>query len=157
MHAQRHTQLPCAAGRDSPNFRSDSLGHSSTGHLGQSQASGPVSQYSGPGTSQNGVRGFQEDEQAEDLVSDVHLRAQSASQAAVVAGQEQQQKVIAPALSLCICHKEGYMYLHGIVPVVSAWHCASVYKQCIVLLLLHYMLVPDGSEALGARHACLVR
>lgn len=39
------------------------------------------------------MREAQDDGQAEDLVSDVHLRAQSASQAAVAAGLDQQQKV----------------------------------------------------------------
>lgn len=36
----------------------------------------------------------QEDGQAEDLVSDVQSRAREASQSAVIAGQEQQQKVL---------------------------------------------------------------
>ena len=80
-------------GRDSPDFRSESIGHSNPDHQGHSQASGLVSQYHGPGYSQNSIRESQDDGQAEDLVSDVHLRAQNASQAAVAAGQEQQQKV----------------------------------------------------------------
>ena len=58
-----------------------------------------MSQYSGPGRSQNSMRESQDDGQAEDLVSDVHLRAQTASQAAVAAGQEQQQKVSCPNTS----------------------------------------------------------
>ena len=63
---------------------------------------------------------IQEDGQAEDFVSDVHLRAQSASQAAVVAGQEQQQMVIPPALLICFWHKQCSMYLYCIVPVFPA-------------------------------------
>lgn len=80
----------CAAGRDSPDFRSEST---SPEHQGHSQASGLLSQNNGHGYSQNGMRESQDNGQAEDLVSDVHLRAQSASQAAVAAGLDQQQKV----------------------------------------------------------------
>lgn len=80
----------CIAGRDSPDFRSESI---SPDHQGHAQASGLVSHHNGLGYSQNGMRESQDDGQAEDLVSDVHLRAQSASQAAVAAGLDQQQKV----------------------------------------------------------------
>lgn len=80
----------CIAGRDSPDLRSEST---SPEHQGRSQASGLVSQSNGPGYSQNGLRESQDDGQAEDLVSDVHARAQSTLQAAVAAGLDQQQKV----------------------------------------------------------------
>ena len=74
------------AGRDSPDLRSDSMGRSSP----DPHALAPASQPTGPSRSQDGL---EDDGQAEDLVSDVQLRAQSASLAAVAAGQEQQLKV----------------------------------------------------------------
>lgn len=71
------------------------MGRSSPDH----QGSGPVYQSSGPGRSSDGIGEGLDDGQAEDLVSDGHQRAQSASQAAVAAGQEQQQKVTASLAS----------------------------------------------------------
>ena len=64
------------------------------------------------------MRGSQDDGQAEDLVSDVHLRAQNASQAAVAAGEEQQQKVGCPKPSTSACHKR----LHVITSTVCTQH-----------------------------------
>ena len=127
----RHSCLPCFVGRDSPDFRSDSIGHSSPGHQGPSQASGSVSQYNASG--QNGVRESQDDGQAEDLVSDVHLRAQAASQAAVVAGQEQQQKVPAHSPVLFLCQKS----CHVSYKCVRAVYCpiAESYMQSRILSL----------------------
>ena len=72
-------------------FRADSPAQSS-GQNGQN----PHSHHRGisdtTGYSQD-LGGEEDDGQAEDLVSDVHQQAQQASQSAVLAGQEQQQKV----------------------------------------------------------------
>lgn len=82
------TLRPLPAGRDSPGFRSASPGHSSAQDQSYHQS---VSEA--PGMSQD-LGEDQEDGQAEDLVSDVQSRAREASQSAVIAGQEQQQKVL---------------------------------------------------------------
>lgn len=74
-------------GRDSPALPSDSPSHSS----GQGQS---YHQSGSEAPSQSRHSGQAPDDgQAEDLVSDVQSRAQEASQSAVIAGQEQQQKV----------------------------------------------------------------
>ncbi len=81
-------------GRDSPAFPSDTPSHSS----GQGQS---YHQSVSEAPSQSRDSGQAPDDgQAEDLVSDVQSRAQDASQSAVIAGQEQQQKVLhCPLLS----------------------------------------------------------
>ena len=79
---------PLPAGRDSPGFRSASPGHSSAQDQSYHQSASEA-----PGMSQD-LGENQEDGQAEDLVSDVQSRAREASQSAVIAGQEQQQKVL---------------------------------------------------------------
>ena len=81
-------------------FRSDSPAQSS-GQNPHSHQRG-LSDTTGYSQSQ-GLSGEEDDGQAEDLVSDVHQQAQQASQSAVLAGQEQQQKVITliPLQALC--------------------------------------------------------
>jgi len=86
-------------------LRSESLGQSSaqdnSGSFGHTSAQHQSHQHSpsqAPNPNQD-LGETQDDGQAEDLVSDVHLRAQQASQAAVVAGQEQQQNVLSCTLS----------------------------------------------------------
>ncbi len=77
-----------SVGRDSPAFPSDSPSHSSA--QGQSYHQ---SVSEAPSQSQDSGQA-PDDGQAEDLVSDVQSRAREASQSAVIAGQEQQQKVL---------------------------------------------------------------
>ena len=75
-------------GRDSPAFPSDSPSHSSAqGQSYHQSVSEAPSQTRDSGQAPD-------DGQAEDLVSDVQSRAREASQLAVIAGQEQQQKVL---------------------------------------------------------------
>ncbi len=83
-----------SAGRDSPAFPSDSPSHSSAqGQSYHQSVSEAPSQSRDSGQAPD-------DGQAEDLVSDVQSRAREASQSAVIAGQEQQQKVLhCPLLS----------------------------------------------------------
>jgi hypothetical protein len=77
-----------SVGRDSPAFPSDSPTHSSAqGQSYHQSVSEAPSQSRDSGQAPD-------DGQAEDLVSDVQSRAQEASQSAVNAGQEQQQKVL---------------------------------------------------------------
>ena len=61
-----------------------------------------------PGRSQD-LGELQDDGQAEDLVSDGHLRAQQASQAAVLAGAEQQHKVA--CIGHCTCMVTSMVWL----------------------------------------------
>ena len=105
------------------------MGRSSPDIQGQDHANGPVSQSSGHGHSQDRLGQVQEDGAAEDLVSDVHQRAQSASQAAVAAGQEQQQKV--HALPTCFSLSHSYIVLcsplpHSPLPLSAGFPCPFV-------------------------------
>ncbi len=107
----RHLSGPMSAGRDSPAFPSDSPSHSSAqGQSYHQSISEAPSQSRDSGQAP-------EDGQAEDLVSDVQSRAREASQSAVIAGQEQQQKVLHrrllshhPAPS-CTCHIASRTFL----------------------------------------------
>ncbi|DBA77736.1 TPA: hypothetical protein ACH3X2_008429 [Trebouxia sp. C0005] len=87
LQAERSLRSTYSTGRDSPALPSDSPSHSS----GQGQS---YHQSGSEAPSQSRHSGQAPDDgQAEDLVSDVQSRAQEASQSAVIAGQEQQQKL----------------------------------------------------------------
>lgn len=87
LQAERSLRSTYSTGRDSPAFPSDSPSHSSVqGQSYHQSVSEAPSQSRDSGQAPD-------DGQAEDLVSDVHSRAQEASQSAVIAGQEQQQKL----------------------------------------------------------------
>ncbi|KAL0047113.1 hypothetical protein WJX82_006948 [Trebouxia sp. C0006] len=87
LQAERSLRSTYSAGRDSPAFPSDSPSHSSAqGQSYHQSVSEAPSQSRDSGQAPD-------DGQAEDLVSDVQSRAREASQSAVIAGQEQQQKL----------------------------------------------------------------